>query len=160
MILFPQDTWKQKGGLRKDLVQLLADMKPGFVRFPSGCIVEGRTLERYQWKKTIGPVEKKINQLGGIWNLYRPLTGLFSNLWSGLFRIFSIAEDIGGRTILYYPVDWPASLTSEMTPMEKLDPSFRMRWISLNLPTDKQSTLGSVRASMGHPTPFNLKFIE
>lgn len=51
--LFPQDTWKErKGGLRKDLVQKLYDLQPGFLRFPGGCIVEGRTLaERYQWKK-------------------------------------------------------------------------------------------------------------
>ena len=49
--LFPQDTWKKRpGGLRADLVQLLADMKPGFIRFPGGCIVEGRDLaNRYQW---------------------------------------------------------------------------------------------------------------
>ena len=54
--LFPKDTWKQRPkGLRADLVQLLADMKPGFLRFPGGCIVEGRDLEtRYQWKKTVG----------------------------------------------------------------------------------------------------------
>jgi len=51
--LFPKDTWKQRpGGLRADLVQLLADLKPGFIRFPGGCIVEGRELAtRYQWKK-------------------------------------------------------------------------------------------------------------
>jgi alpha-N-arabinofuranosidase len=55
--LFPRDTWKGRpGGMRADMVALLADMKPGFLRFPGGCIVEGRTLEqRYQWKKTIGP---------------------------------------------------------------------------------------------------------
>src|SRR5690606_32837772 len=57
--LFPQNTWKQRpNGLRADMVQLLADIKPGFLRFPGGCIVEGRTLdERFQWKKTIGPIE-------------------------------------------------------------------------------------------------------
>ena len=51
--LFPKDTWKSRpGGLRADLVQLLADLKPGFLRFPGGCIVEGRELAtRYQWKK-------------------------------------------------------------------------------------------------------------
>ncbi|MEK7254683.1 MAG: carbohydrate binding domain-containing protein, partial [Bacteroidota bacterium] len=51
--LFPTDTWKGRPkGLRADLVQLLADLKPGFLRFPGGCIVEGRTLAlRYQWKK-------------------------------------------------------------------------------------------------------------
>jgi len=53
--LFPKDTWKQRpGGLRADLVQLLADMKPGFLRFPGGCIVEGHELaNRYQWKKRL-----------------------------------------------------------------------------------------------------------
>jgi alpha-L-arabinofuranosidase len=51
--LFPKDTWKNRpGGLRADLIQLLADLKPGFLRFPGGCIVEGRDLaNRYQWKK-------------------------------------------------------------------------------------------------------------
>jgi alpha-L-arabinofuranosidase len=55
--LFPSDTWKgRKEGLRADMVQMLADMKPGFIRFPGGCIVEGHDLSvRYQWKKTLGP---------------------------------------------------------------------------------------------------------
>ena len=59
--LFPDDTWKHRpNGLRSDLVQLLADMKPGFIRFPGGCIVEGRELAtRYQWKKTIGKTESR-----------------------------------------------------------------------------------------------------
>ncbi|MRR31316.1 alpha-L-arabinofuranosidase, partial [bacterium] len=59
--LFPRATWKnRRGGLRADLVQWLADLKPGFVRFPGGCIVEGDFLtNRYQWKTTIGPVEER-----------------------------------------------------------------------------------------------------
>jgi hypothetical protein len=54
--LFPSDTWKDRpGGLRKDIVQMIADLKPGFIRFPGGCIVEGRDLtNRYQWKTTVG----------------------------------------------------------------------------------------------------------
>src|SRR5690606_34627756 len=54
--LFPQDTWKgRERGLRKDLVELLDGLQPGFLRFPGGCIVEGRTLDqRYQWQKTVG----------------------------------------------------------------------------------------------------------
>ena len=61
--LFPRDTWKNReNGLRADLVKMLADMKPGFLRFPGGCIVEGRTLaRRYQWKNTIGePSERQL----------------------------------------------------------------------------------------------------
>src|SRR4029453_7825486 len=59
--LFPKDTWKKRdNGLRADVVQLLADMKPGFLRFPGGCIVEGSILERrYQWKTTVGPVDDR-----------------------------------------------------------------------------------------------------
>src|SRR5262245_15897932 len=59
--LFPRKTWKERpGGLRADMVQMLADLKPGFLRFPGGCIVEGSDLEkRYQWKNTIGPVEDR-----------------------------------------------------------------------------------------------------
>ena len=59
--LFPVDTWKgRENGLRADLVQILADLKPGFIRFPGGCIVEGHELEtRYQWKKTVGSVENR-----------------------------------------------------------------------------------------------------
>ena len=57
---FPADTWKGRpDGLRKDLVQMIADLKPGFIRFPGGCIVEGRDLtNRYQWKTTVGPVDE------------------------------------------------------------------------------------------------------
>ena len=59
--LFPVDTWKHRpNGLRKDLVQLLADMHPGFLRFPGGCIVEGRQLAtRYRWKTTVGDVAER-----------------------------------------------------------------------------------------------------
>ncbi|MEP6728792.1 MAG: alpha-L-arabinofuranosidase, partial [Bacteroidota bacterium] len=59
--IFPEDTWKKRpGGMRADMIQMLADMKPGFIRFPGGCIVEGFDLsQRYQWKKTIGPIEER-----------------------------------------------------------------------------------------------------
>ncbi len=54
--VFPEDTWAgRENGMRRDLVELLPEMKPGFLRFPGGCIVEGRFLDgRYQWKTTIG----------------------------------------------------------------------------------------------------------
>ena len=58
---FREHTWKNRpGGLRADMVQALADLHPGFLRFPGGCIVEGSVLSsRYQWKNTIGPVEER-----------------------------------------------------------------------------------------------------
>ena len=59
--LFPVDTWKgHENGLRKDLAQALADLKPGIFRFPGGCIVEGTDLAtRYNWKNSVGPVENR-----------------------------------------------------------------------------------------------------
>jgi alpha-N-arabinofuranosidase len=101
--LFPQDTWKQRpGGLRADLVQKLADMKPGFLRFPGGCIVEGRELgTRYQWKKTIGDVANRrmiINR----WNTefaHRPAPDYYQSFGLGFLEYFEIAEDIGASPL-------------------------------------------------------------
>ena len=77
-------------------------MKLGFVRFPGGCIVEGRTLaERYQWKKTIGPVEER-KLLSNRWNkefAHRPLPDYFQSFGLGFFEYFQLAEDIGATPL-------------------------------------------------------------
>ncbi|HWB28792.1 MAG TPA: hypothetical protein VG738_25135 [Chitinophagaceae bacterium] len=90
--LFPSATWKHRpGGLRADLVQMLADLKPGFMRFPGGCIVEGRDLaNRYQWKKTVGNVEDRkliINR----WNTefsYKSTPDYFQSFGLGFYEYF------------------------------------------------------------------------
>ena len=97
--LFPRHTWKDRpGGLRADMVQMLADLKPGFMRFPGGCIVEGSQLDRrYQWKNTIGPVEERkliVNR----WNyefVHRPTPDYFQSFGLGFFEFFQLCEDIG-----------------------------------------------------------------
>ena len=97
--LFPEHTWKNRpGGLRADMVQALADLHPGFMRFPGGCIVEGSVLERrYQWKNTIGPVENRkllINR----WNyefLHRPTPDYYQSFGLGFFEFFQMCDDIG-----------------------------------------------------------------
>lgn len=74
--LFPADTYcGEKYGFRKDLMELLIKMKPGFLRFPGGCVIEGITLENaIHWKDTIGPIEDRP----GHWDLwgYRCTDGL------------------------------------------------------------------------------------
>lgn len=163
--LFPQDTWKgRKGGLRKDLVQLLADLKPGFMRFPGGCIVEGRTLaERYQWKKTVGKVEDRellINR----WNKefsHRPASDYYQTFGVGFFEYFQLCEDIGATPVPILSCGLACQFnSSEMQPLENLDP-FVQDALDLiefaNGPTS--STWGALRAQMGHPAPFNLKMI-
>ena len=89
--LYPRDTWAGRNhGLRKDLVQWLADLRPAFLRFPGGCIVEGRVLEtRYQWKTTIGdPAERKL--IVNRWNTefkHRPAPDCYQSF--GLGGVFS-----------------------------------------------------------------------
>ncbi|MGA2248257.1 MAG: alpha-L-arabinofuranosidase, partial [Verrucomicrobiota bacterium] len=99
--LFPEKTWKNRpGGLRADMVQALADMHPGFLRFPGGCIVEGSELDkRYQWKNTIGPVEERP-LLVDRWNyefIHRPTPDYFQSFGLGFFEYFQLCEDIGAE---------------------------------------------------------------
>ena len=91
--LFPQKTFKgRKNGLRADLAQTLADMKPSFVRFPGGCVAHGDGLNNiYHWKNTIGPIEERIPQRN-IWN-YHQSYGL------GYFEYFQFCADIGAEPI-------------------------------------------------------------
>src|SRR5262245_27400735 len=101
--LFPKETWGNRpNGLRPDLVQFLKDMKPGFIRFPGGCIVEGRVLEtRYQWKKTIGDLQDRkliINR----WNdefKHRPAPDYFQTFGLGFYEYFQLCEDVGAEAL-------------------------------------------------------------
>ena len=76
--LFPQQTFKgRKNGLRADLAQALADLKPKFMRFPGGCLAHGDGLHNiYNWKETIGPLESRKPQRN-IWG-YHQTKGLGS----------------------------------------------------------------------------------
>jgi alpha-N-arabinofuranosidase len=98
--LFPEETFNnRKNGLRTDLAQLLKDLKPGFLRFPGGCIVEGRSLsQRYQWKTTIGDlVERKL--VMNRWNVEfappRNAPDYYESMGLGFFEYFQLCEDIG-----------------------------------------------------------------
>jgi alpha-N-arabinofuranosidase len=163
--LFPQDTWKgRKGGLRKDLVQLLADLKPGFVRFPGGCIVEGRTLaERYQWKKTVGKLENRellINR----WNMefkHRPAPDYYQTFGLGFFEYFQLCEDIGASPLPILSCGLACQFnSSETTALEDLDPFVQDALDLIEFANGGLDTKwGALRAEMGHPAPFNLKMI-
>ena len=125
--LFPQHTWQERpNGLRADLVQLLSDMKPGFVRFPGGCIVEGRELAtRYQWKKTVGPVEERqliINR----WNTefaHRPTPDYFQSFGLGFYEYFQLSEDIGATPLPILNCGMACQFnTGEVVDTNQLDP--------------------------------------
>ena len=163
--LFPTDTWKgRKGGLRADLVQLLADMKPGFVRFPGGCIVEGRDLaQRYQWKKTIGPLADR-KPLINRWNnevQARPAPDYFQSFGLGFFEYFQLCEDIGAEPLPILNCGMACQVNSaELTSVESLDPYVQDALDLIEFANGSTETAwGKLRADMGHPAPFHLKML-
>jgi alpha-L-arabinofuranosidase len=156
--LFPAHTWKDRpNGLRPDIAQMIADLKPGFVRFPGGCVVEGGTVETaYNWKDTIGAVENRPERWGP-WNVRRT-HGM------GLHEYLQFAEDLRaeplwvgfcGQTCIF------RRSRGETVPMEE------MGWVRDNFldlvefangPAD--SPWGARRAAAGHAAPFDLKYVE
>lgn len=163
--LFPGDTWKNRpGGMRADMVQLLADMKPGFIRFPGGCIVEGYDLsQRYQWKKTIGPIEDRqliINR----WNFefaHRPTPDYFQTFGLGFYEYFQLAEDIGAEPLPILNAGMACQFNSaEVVPLNELDPYVQDALDLIEFANgDAHTKWGKVRADMGHPEPFHLKML-
>jgi len=163
--LFPEDTWmNRKNGMRKDIVQLLYDMKPGFLRFPGGCIVEGRTLaQRYQWKKTVGDVEHR-ETLVNRWNTeftHKPAPDYFQTFGLGFFEYFQLSEDLGAQPLPILSCGMACQFnTGELVPMEELDPYVQDALDLIEFANGGTETpWGRVRSEMGHPKPFNLKYI-
>lgn len=163
--LFPQDTWKDRPkGLRKDMVQILADMEPDFIRFPGGCIVEGRDLAtRFQWKKTVGPIEERaliINR----WNTefsHRLTPDYFQTFGLGFYEYFLLSEDIGAEPVPIINCGMACQFnTGELVPMDELDEYIQDALDLIEFANGSTSTTwGKLRADMGHPEPFNLKML-
>ena len=167
--LFPVNTFKNReNGMRRDLAQALADLHPGIFRFPGGCIVEGTDLDtRYQWKNTVGPVENRpLNQ--NRWEHtfdYRYYPDYYQSYGLGFFEFFQLSEDIGAEPLPILSVglacqyqNWEKE--SAHVPMNELQPYIDdcLDLIEFaNGPAD--SKWGKVRADMGHPEPFNMKYI-
>lgn len=163
--LFPANTWKQRpNGLRADLVQLLAALKPGFIRFPGGCIVEGRDLaSRYQWKRTIGRPEDRtliVNR----WNTEmarRQTPDYFQSFGLGFFEYFQLAEDLSAAPLPILNCGMACQFnTGEVVAMEELDPYIQDALDLIAFANDSITTpWGKLRADMGHPAPFRLRFL-
>lgn len=166
--LFPVDTWKgRENGLRKDLVQALADTKPGVFRFPGGCIVEGTDLAtRYNWKNSVGPVENRpINE--NRWHYtfpHRFYPDYFQTYGMGFYELFLLAEDMGAEPLpvlncglsCQYQNDDPKA----HVPVDQLDSYIQDALDLIEFANgDTNTKWGKLRADMGHPAPFNLKFI-
>ena len=169
--LFPTDTWKgRENGMRKDLAQALADMHPGVFRFPGGCIVEGTDLEsRYQWKNSVGPVENRpLNE--NRWHYtfgHRFFPDYYQSYGLGFFEFFQLCEDFGCEALPVISCGLSCQFQNPdptkpgvHVPVDQLD-DYIQDALDLvefaNGPVD--SKWGKVRADMGHPEPFNLKYL-
>ena len=166
--LFPVDTWKgHENGLRKDLAQKLADVKPGLLRFPGGCIVEGTDLAtRYQWKNTVGPVENRpLNENRWEYTFpHRFFPDYFQSYGLGFFEFFQLSEEIGAEPLPVLNVglacQYQNNDPSAHVPVDELQPYIQDALDLIEFANgDTTTTWGALRAQMGHPAPFNLKFI-
>ncbi len=166
--LFPVDTWKgHENGLRKDIAQVLADLKPGVFRFPGGCIVEGTDIDtRYDWKKSVGPVENRpLNE--NRWHYtfaHRFYPDYYQSYGLGFYEYFLFSEEIGaeplpvlnvGLACQYQNNDMDAHIA-----LDQLEPYIQDALDLIEFANGSTHTKwGKLRADMGHPQPFNMKYI-
>lgn len=159
--LFPQKTFKNRAnGLRADLAQSIANLKPKFMRFPGGCLVHGYGLGNlYRWQDTVGPVEQRRGQ-PNIWG-YHQSVGL------GYYEYFQFCEDIGAKPlpvvaagVCCQNADHQGGTGQRGIPLDVM-PGYIQEVLDLiewaNGPTN--SKWGAVRAAAGHPAPFNLQYL-
>jgi alpha-L-arabinofuranosidase len=146
------------------MVQALADLRPGFLRFPGGCIVEGARLDvRYQWQKTLGPVSER-ELLVNRWNYefkHRPTPDYFQSFGLGFFEYFQLAEDIGAEPLPILNCGMACQFNSgELVPLDKLAPYIQQALDLIEFANGPvTSPWGARRAALGHPEPFHLKLI-
>ena len=166
--LFPADTFMgRENGCRRDLAQALADLQPAFLRFPGGCIVEGRSFPNmYRFRETLGPVEERRTN----WNRWQleeyqkdgnHSQDYFQTYGMGFYEFFQFCEDIGAKPL---PIlncgltcQWHEGLA---VPMEEMDGIIQDYFDLIEFCNgDAQTPMGCIRAQMGHPAPFGLEMI-
>jgi alpha-N-arabinofuranosidase len=151
--LFPP-TWNDRpNGLRKDLMQMLVDLRPRFLRFPGGNYVEGDTIEsRFDWKKTLGPIEKRPGHPCP-WG-YRSTDGM------GLLEFLRWCEDMNAEPVLAVYAGY--SLKGiHVNPGADLEPYVQEALEEIEyVAGDATTQWGARRAQDGHPAPFKLTYVE
>lgn len=166
--LFPADTFRNReNGMRRDLAEMLEALSPRFVRFPGGCIVEGRSFENmYRWKDTIGPLYDRPTN----WNRWQmeeyQINGqtsqdYFQSYGIGFYEYFCLCEDLGAKPV---PV-LNAGMTCQWHEGLLVEPDRLEPWIQDVLDLiefangSADSLWGAKRAALGHPEPFGLEYV-
>ena len=161
--LMPQDTYKGHG-LRKDLAEVIADLKPRFVRFPGGCMLHGQGLENiYHWKESVGPLKDR-KPAKNIWNYHQTRK-------LGFYEYFQWCEDMGAEPLPVLAAGVPCQNSQPNAdgicgqqggiPMAEMSQYVQdvldlVEWANGDPSTSKWAKM---RADAGHPAPFNLKMV-
>jgi len=155
--LFPETFKDRPNGLRKDLAEALYNMHPRFLRFPGGNNLEGVSVQkRWKWWETVGPLKNRPGRPGN-WNYYNTdgLGYLEFLEWTedmeiepvlGVYAGYSL--DVYGSGGTSFPPDQMPAVVQEA--IDEIEYAIG----SIN------TTNGALRASHGHPKPFNIKFVE
>ncbi|MDF2596938.1 MAG: alpha-L-arabinofuranosidase [Clostridia bacterium] len=157
--LFPGNTWEnRKNGLRRDLVQMLKDLKPKFLRFPGGCIVEGKYLANaYNWKDTIGPIEhRKTN-----WNRWEEWQEEPYNQTYGLgfYEYFQLSEDLGATPLPIINCGMSCQFQGREVAAD-IEPFIQDALDLIEYANGDATTVwGAKRIAEGHQDPFNLVYL-
>ncbi|MEI7902273.1 MAG: alpha-L-arabinofuranosidase C-terminal domain-containing protein, partial [bacterium] len=154
--LFPKTFKNRPNGLRPDLVGLLQGLKPGFVRFPGGCVVEGVTLEnRIQWKNTIGDIARRP----GRWDLW----GYHNTEGLGFHEYLQMCEDLDAEAMYVVSAGLSCAFRNAevVSDPEELKPYIQDTLDALEYATGPvTSKWGAERAKNGRAAPFKIKYVE
>lgn len=154
--LMPEDTFKRRpNGLRADLAQMLADLKPSFLRFPGGCFVEGDRLRNaLRWRSTLGDIAERPSR----WCLW----GYNSTQGLGLHEYLQMCEDLGAEPLLVVNCGMACQYRrGDIAPLEKLDEWIEDALFAIEYAIgDVNTPAGALRARNGHPKPFPMRFVE
>ncbi len=152
--LFPPTYNNRPNGNRIDIMKLMADMKPRFLRFPGGNYLEGQTIEtRFDWKKTIGDISERPGHMCDAW-------GYWSSDGMGMLEFLEWAEDLGMEPVIGIYAGYSLRRVW-VEPGEDLEPYVQDGLDEIEYAIGDTSTKwGARRAKDGHPEPFKVTYVE
>jgi len=153
--LMPPTYKDRPNGCRSDLAEMLAALHPKFLRFPGGCYIEGFWRDglsnRFEWKKTIGPIEQRPGHMNVNWG-YPVTDGL------GFHELLQLSEDLGAEPLFVVNIGLGHGWVEDYN---DIDEYIQEALDALEYANgDATTTWGAKRVAAGHPEPFNLRLIE
>lgn len=174
--LLPAKTWGdpdkyRNGKLSPRIVEVLKDCHPSFFRFPGGCVVEGDVAfdYQYQWRNTVGPLEGR-KQIPNLWR-YMQSYGV------GFYEYFALCEDLnmtplpvlhcgllcqirmGEQRKTGYQRIVPGTEKFQKEVIDNVADLIFFAKGDVSSNDRNEAYWAKIRSDMGHPQPFELKYI-